>query len=332
MTAAALLTTRAQAMARRALPGTVRVEARRALHWRRVGRLTTSITAAASNGNGDGATTRTTTAPAYYQGVYGPWTMEKADYVEVWAYRACLAGAGLSAAAAAAEMLLLGGGGGDGAAAAAAAPLPLLPLDALLAAGTLSLGAALFLVHVYVTPLKRALQLLWLAGALGCAWLFYTSSSPLSSSSSSSSSVLAVVAAHPWPGVPFALGPLAAAATGVAIKEGFCFRRPEAAALALLLPSLCLSHWLSAGWAPASAAVPFLGGGAALSGLALALGKVAQPPEGDVGDKSIFEFRKMSEGEQGQVLARLREADERALRSEAEALARERAGEQQRQR
>jgi uncharacterized integral membrane protein len=253
--------------------------------------------------------------------------MEPADYVEVYAYRACLATAALAGAAAAAELLFASGGGG-----AAAALPPLLPLDALLAGGALSLGAALVLVHVYVTPLKRAMQALWLAGVLGAAWIAFSSSAAGTDASPSSptSSVLAHVAAHPWPDVLF-IGPLAASATGVAVKEGFCFRRPEAAAVALLLPALCLTHWLSAAYAPASAAVPVFGGGAALAAVALALGKAVQDPKGDVGDKSIFEFRKLGEEERERVLRELRAADEAALRAEATALARERLEQQQRE-
>jgi len=246
---------------------------------------------------------------AVFDGAYGPWSMEPADYAEVWGYRACLAASALCGAGAAAEMLLL----------SPSAPqlppqLPPVPLDALLAGGALPLGAGLILIHVYVTPLKRFVQLLWLLGAGGA----------LAIRLGGEEAVLVHAAAHPWPDV-LLLGPLAAAAAGVAVKEGFCFRRPEAAALALALPALCLTHLLSAAWRPASAAVPLLGAAAALAALALALGKAGQPAEGDVGDKSVFEFRKLSGEAQAGALARLRAADDAALRGEAAALARERA-------
>jgi len=64
--------------------------------------------------------------------------------------------------------------------------------------------------------------------------------------------------------------------------------------------------------------VPLLGGAAAAAGVALAAGKAAQPPEGDVGDKSVFEFRKLDDEGRERVLARLRAGDDAALSARAE--------------
>jgi uncharacterized integral membrane protein len=260
---------------------------------------------------------------AVFDGIYGRWSMEPADYAEVWGYRAALACASLCGAGAAAEMLLFSAAAASSSS-SSPPPLPPVPLDALLAGGSVSLGAALVLIHVYVTPLKRFVQLLWLLGTAGALAIHFNSGLGGGGSGGGDISVLGHAAAHPAWDV-LLLGPLAAAATGVAVKEGFCFRRPEAAALALSLPALCLTHLLSAAWPPAAAAVPPLGGVTALAAVALAAGKAVQDPKGDVGDKSVFEFRKLSNEERERVLARLRAADDAALRGEAAALARERA-------
>jgi uncharacterized integral membrane protein len=218
-----------------------------------------------------------TSSKPVYDGVHSPWSMEPSDLVEVYGYRACLAAASLCGAAAAAELLL-------------PSPPPLPSLDALLSGGALSLGAALVLIHVYVTPLKRFVQLLWLLGVGGCLYVHWTAAGEAAAAAdgaaataaTATTAVLSHVATHPLWDTLF-VGPLAAAATGVAVKEGFCFRRPEAAALALLLPALCLTHLLSGAWPSAAGVVPLFGGATALAAVALAAGKVAQDPKDDVG-------------------------------------------------
>lgn len=151
-----------------------------------------------------------------FPGRYGNWELTEADALEVAAYRLSLGAAALSADAAALAALF----GAEGS------------LDTALLAFALSLGTALLLVHIYVRPIKQTMQALWLAGALGCAWLAATGEGE---------PVLLRAATHPWPAVVLA-GPLAASLTGLAIKEGLCYGAPESSLLALLVPALCLGR------------------------------------------------------------------------------------------
>jgi uncharacterized integral membrane protein len=68
-------------------------------------------------------------------------------------------------------------------------------------------------------------------------------------------------------------------------KEFFCFQRPEAIGITLLLPFL-LFGWLS-GLLPPGAAAALLAGEALLL-LVLALRKFPMPAEADLGDLSVF--------------------------------------------
>ena len=165
-----------------------------------------------------------------FEGVYGPWTLTEADVLEVRAYRASLC-----VSAAAFALLVVGSGGlagfDDASASAAASssslPLPRLPaqaVDALAATSAAGLGAALALVHVYVDPLKKALQLLWLLGCAGAVavaaghGVLSEDAATAEVAVSASSSIAAAVASDP--GSIWFVGPAAAAATGLAFKEG----------------------------------------------------------------------------------------------------------------
>ena len=44
-------------------------------------------------------------------------------------------------------------------------------VNAIALLGAASLGASLALIHIYVTPIKRAIQALWACGTLGGLWL-----------------------------------------------------------------------------------------------------------------------------------------------------------------
>jgi uncharacterized integral membrane protein len=81
------------------------------------------------------------------------------------------------------------------------------------------------------------------------------------------------------------VGPFFAALTGVGFKEFFCFRRPEAIGVTLLLP-LALLGRLS-GLLPAESALRLLAIQALLL-LVLCLRKFPMPAAADVGDKSVF--------------------------------------------
>lgn len=211
-----------------------------------------------------------------YDGAYGRWTLKPSDLVEVWAYRGALGAAATSFAAAVATS-------------AAGAPLPPAAGTAVALVTAGSMVAVTSLIHVYVTPIKRTMQTLALAGAAG---------------------VVAVATTHGDVGVPAAVaadsslvwlvGPSAAAVTGVAIKEGLCYGKREAAALAAMLPVACLAHLSGFVPAPASTAAAVA---AATCGLAFASTKLTQAPVEDIGDKSVFEFRGLPAEEQAARLA-----------------------------
>ena len=189
-------------------------------------------------------------------------------------YRLGLTATAVALAGGAAIGLASGGGTGDagaGAPAAAAAAL-----DALCALGAAGLGVSVCLIHVYVTPLKRLLQAAWAAGAAGALYL--------AAAEAGGEPVALYVAHHPW--AVWLVGPYFVALTGVAVKEGFCYGKPEAAAVAALLPALLLGHL--SGALPAAALRVLLGGAAAATGV-FAARKYTQAVKDDIGDKSVFE-------------------------------------------
>ena len=88
-----------------------------------------------------------------------------------------------------------------------------------------ALGLALHWIHIYLRPLHRMLQLFWLLGCIG--WIGLNLQVGVDAS-------LTTLAANPlW---IFAIGPLFAAPCRRGFREFFCFRRPEAIGLTLLLP------------------------------------------------------------------------------------------------
>lgn len=227
-----------------------------------------------------------TTTPVVYEGVYGPWTVEASDVAEVTAYRA-----GLAASVVA------------GSAAVAAATLPPLQpwaaahpalLNGTCAAGLAGFGMSLSLLHLYVAPLKKALLGLFAAGAAGAAFM------ALSHPGEALPAVIAATPASVW-----AVGPAAAALTGLAIKEGLCYGKPECAALAALLPAAALLHL--SGLAP-SAAGPLADAAAVTALVWVGRKLLTQPLVEDIGDKSVFAFRALPPTEQAAVLERVKAA------------------------
>lgn len=249
-----------------------------------------------------------------FEGVYGPWTLTEADVLEVRAYRASLC---VSAVAFAACVLGSGGLAGGFGAAGSSSPPPPLPspaVDALAATSAAGLGAALTLVHVYVTPLKRLLQVLWVVGCCGAVavaaghGVLSEDASTSEVAVSASLSIAAAIAGDP--GSIWLVGPAAAAATGLAFKEGICFGKLEAALLFLAIPSLCLFHLFAPAVGVSEAFVVPLErlGSVMVSSFALvfAFSKLSQPEAEDIGDKSVFTFRKLKPEEQAAALQRVR--------------------------
>jgi uncharacterized integral membrane protein len=197
---------------------------------------------------------------AWIEGVYGPFRITDRDRREVLAYRLSLLTAAMAQAALLLQWQLRGG----------QAVWPwLLPLAA-------GIGLALRWIHIYPRPLHRALQLLWLLGCGGLGLLAWRVGP------TAMAATLATDGRWIW-----AVGPLFAALAGVGFKEFFCFRRPEAIGVTLLLP-LALLGQLS-GLLPPLLVGRLLGIEAALL-LLLCLRKFPMAAAADVGDKSVFAF------------------------------------------
>jgi uncharacterized integral membrane protein len=147
-------------------------------------------------------------------GLYCDWSVTDADVVEVWAYRVSLSIVALSVLACSSVAFTAGSD-----------PLPGW-LNGAYFTGAAGLGSALFLIHMYVTPIKKFMQALYVAGLLGSIGV---------AALGDGSAVPAYVAAHPV--AVWAVGPMFASLTGVAFKEGMCYGKAECAALFRCYPA-----------------------------------------------------------------------------------------------
>jgi uncharacterized integral membrane protein len=194
------------------------------------------------------------------EGVYGSYTITDQDRREVLSYRLSLLAVAVAESALLLQWNALGERG-------------LWPWLLVMAAG---LGLALRWIHIYVKPLHRALQLFWLLGCVGGVAL---------AARVGADGVMATLAADGrW---IWAVGPFFAALAGVGFKEFFCFRRPEAIGVTLLLP-LALLGRLS-GLLGDQATLTLLAVQAGLL-LVLTLRKFPMEAAADVGDKSVFAY------------------------------------------
>ena len=201
-----------------------------------------------------------TTADPQFDGMYGPFTITSTDRQEVQRYRISLLISGTSLSVGLLQWWLVGSDW---------AWLWVLPL-------CISLGLALKWIHIYLRPLHQALQLFWLLGCLG--WLtLLLQGSPVEALDTLASQPLWILA----------VGPLFAALTGIGFKEFFCFRRPEAVGLTLLLPLALLGRLLGL---VANGPCWMLVLCAALLLVLLAVRKFGMEAAADVGDKSVFAY------------------------------------------
>ena len=195
-----------------------------------------------------------------FEGVYGRYRITSTDELEVQRYRLALLLCGVAFTAGLGQWLMIG---------PTWAWLWLLPMS-------IGLGLALNWIHIYLRPLHQALKLLWALGCLGAVVMAW---------SVGTDTMLSTVTAEPaW---TWAIGPLFAALTGVGFKEFFCFGRPEAIGLTLLIPIALLGHL--SGLMSGSIVMGLLGS-AALLLLVLALRKFGMDAAADVGDKSVFAY------------------------------------------
>ena len=193
-----------------------------------------------------------------FEGVYGSYSIDEQDRREVLGYRLALLLAAVAQAALLLQWRLQG-------------PALLWPWLGVMALG---LGLALRWIHIYLRPLHRSLQLFWLVGCLGCLGLAWWAG-PAAMAPRLVSQPLWVLA----------IGPLFAALAGIGFKEFFCFRRPEAIGVTLLLPVALLGHL--AGLLEPRLCAGLLALESALL-LVLCLRKFPMPAAADVGDKSVF--------------------------------------------
>ncbi|MFN5513241.1 MAG: DUF2301 domain-containing membrane protein [Cyanobacteriota bacterium] len=202
-------------------------------------------------------------ASVVYQGQFGPFTLDKEDYQEVILYRAGLGLAALCFLAGAGLTLTLD-------------PSPVLTqiLTVLYWSFLGGLGLSLWMIHIYLRPLHRLLQVFWLVGVMVSLAL---------SLKVGPFSLLAFSYSHPW--TLWGLGFSFAALTGIFFKEAFCFNRLETKFLTPLVPSLLLGH-LAGLWTP-GVEKGLLALWAALFAI-FALRKALQAIPPDIGDKSVF--------------------------------------------
>ena len=195
-----------------------------------------------------------------FEGMFGTYTIDERDRREVLGYRLALT------AVAVGQLGLLWQWHQFG-------PALLWPWLVLMAAG---LGLALQWIHIYLRPLHLALKLFWLLGCAGgllLAWRL------------GPAAMLPALAAQPlW---ILAIGPFFAALCGIGFKEFFCFRRPEAIGVTLLLPVALLGRL--SGLLDPGFTLNLLALESALL-LVLCLRKFPMAAAADVGDKSVFTY------------------------------------------
>jgi uncharacterized integral membrane protein len=151
-------------------------------------------------------------------------------------------------------------------------------LSALYTLFWLGLGLSLATIHIYLVPLHRLLQGVWLGGRGWRLWCCpHGVEGPLAQT---------VVE---MPAVLWGIGFTFVALTGIFFKEAFCFNRLETKLLTPLVPLLLLGHL--SGWLPLGAKQGLLAAWAVLF-LVFALRKAVQPIVPDIGDKSVFTYLK----------------------------------------
>ena len=203
---------------------------------------------------------RMTTGDPQFEGVYGPYTITSIDRLEVQRYRISLLVAGLAMTAGLVHWWQFGDRW---------AWVWLVPLMA-------GLGLALHWIHIYLRPLHNALRLFWLTGCLGWGLLLMQAGP---------NEALTTLVEQPlW---ILAIGPLFAALAGIGFKEFFCFQRPEAIGLTLLLPIALLGRLVGIISTSLCAAFLLIAG---LLMVLLALRKFGMEAAADVGDKSVFAY------------------------------------------
>eukprot|EP00262_Sarcandra_glabra_P009502 TRINITY_DN23912_c0_g1_i1.p1 TRINITY_DN23912_c0_g1~~TRINITY_DN23912_c0_g1_i1.p1 ORF type:complete len:302 (+),score=37.45 TRINITY_DN23912_c0_g1_i1:123-1028(+) len=218
-----------------------------------------------------------------YQGIYGPWTVDPSDVREVILYRSGLVTAAASFVIAASVAFLPDNTFLRG--------IIKQDADLLYALGAGGLGLSLFLIHIYVTPIKRTLQALWAIGIIGSLTTYLNLAHPVGES------LTQYVVDNPI--AVWFVGPLFAALTGLVFKEGLCYGKLEAGILTFIIPTVLLGHLT--GLMDDGVKLTLLGTWMTLFTV-FAARKFTQPIKDDIGDKSVFMFNALPEVEQKALL------------------------------
>lgn len=221
-----------------------------------------------------------------FQGIYGPWSVDSDDVREVILYRSGLVTAAASFVFSASTAFLPDH--------SFLADLIKPNFDLLYALGAAGLGLSLFLIHIYVTEIKRTLQLLWGLGVLGSIATSFTLAEP------AGQNLVQYVVDHPT--AVWLVGPLFAAFTGLVFKEGLCYGKLEAGVLTFVVPAVLLGHLT--GLMDDGLKTTLLGLWMALF-VVFAGRKFTQPIKDDIGDKSVFIFNSLPEEEKKLVIEKL---------------------------
>ncbi|KAL9669807.1 hypothetical protein QQ045_007356 [Rhodiola kirilowii] len=222
-----------------------------------------------------------------YKGVYGPWSVESSDVREVIFYRAGLVTAATSLVIAASTAFLPGN--------FFLSTLIQQNLDLFYALGAAGLGISLFLIHIYVTEIKRTLQALWALGVLGSFAVYICLALP------ADQTLVQYVIDNPT--TVWFVGPLFASLTGLVFKEGLCYGKLEAGLLTFIIPTLLLGHLTNL--MDDGVKLPLLATWMALFSV-FAGRKFTQPIKDDIGDKSVFIFQALPDNEKKALIEKLK--------------------------
>ncbi|KAB1202447.1 hypothetical protein CJ030_MR8G019519 [Morella rubra] len=221
-----------------------------------------------------------------YQGIYGPWSVDNSDVREVVLYRLGLVTAASSFVIAASATFLPDN--------SLLSDIIGQNLDLFYTIGAGGLGLSLFLIHIYVTEIKRTLQALWGLGVVGSLATYTSLARP------AGENLVQYVISNP--SVVWFVGPLFAALTGLVFKEGLCYGKLEAGILTFIIPICLLGHLT--GLMDDGVKLTLLGSWMALF-VIFAGRKFTQPIKDDIGDKSVFTFNALPEDEKKALLEKL---------------------------
>ncbi|KAL3835752.1 hypothetical protein ACJIZ3_010488 [Penstemon smallii] len=222
-----------------------------------------------------------------YRGVYGPWKIDSSDIREVILYRSGLVTAATSFLVASSAAFSNQSEAFD---------LIRRNLDLFYGLGACGLGLSLYLIHIYVTEIKRTLQSLWVIGVVGSLATYVSVAQP------SGMSLVEYVVQNPM--AIWFVGPLFAALTGLVFKEGLCYGKLEAGLLTFIIPSVLLGHL--SGLMDDGIKLTLLGVWMALFAV-FAGRKFSQPIKDDIGDKSVFIFNALPQEEKAALIEKLEE-------------------------